>query len=71
VLLPFRALDLRPSEVPRCASHAAINFSVPTRIQQAVLPVMLGGRDVLASAPTGSGKTLSYIAPVVHHIQVI
>jgi len=44
---------------------------VPTRIQQAVLPVMLGGRDVLASAPTGSGKTLSYIAPVVHHIQVI
>ena len=53
------------------ACAAAINFSTPTRIQQSVIPVLLAGRDVLASAPTGSGKTLSYIAPVVHQIQVL
>lgn len=52
-----------------CVATAAINFNVPTRIQQSVIPVMLAGRDVLASAPTGSGKTLAYIAPVVHQIQ--
>lgn len=47
----------------------AINFTAPTRIQQAVLPVMLARRDVLASASTGSGKTLAYVAPIVNVIQ--
>lgn len=62
----FEGLGLASS----LADHLeAINFSKPTRIQQSVIPVMLAGRDVLASAPTGSGKTLSYIAPVVHQIQ--
>jgi superfamily II DNA/RNA helicase len=52
------------------AAAAAINFMTPTRIQQAVIPLLLAGRDVLASAPTGSGKTLSFVAPIAHYIQV-
>lgn len=62
----FKGLGLAPS----LADHLeAINFAVPTRIQQAVLPAMLARRDILASAPTGSGKTLAYVAPIVDYIQ--
>ena len=50
--------------------HADINFSSPTRIQQAAIPMLLMGRDALVNAPTGSGKTLAYLAPIIHDLQV-
>jgi ATP-dependent RNA helicase SrmB len=40
----------------------------PTLIQQEVVPTMLEGRDVLASAPTGTGKTLAFLLPAVQHL---
>lgn len=40
----------------------------PTPIQSAVIPAALHGRDVLVSAPTGSGKTAAYAIPIVQHI---
>ena len=32
------------------------------------IPALLHGREMLACAPTGSGKTLSFLIPVVHHL---
>ncbi|KDD73095.1 DEAD/DEAH box helicase, partial [Helicosporidium sp. ATCC 50920] len=42
-----------------------LGFVSPTAVQQASLPPLLGGRDVLVRAPTGSGKTLSYLVPLL------
>ncbi|MFM2483279.1 ATP-dependent RNA helicase SrmB [Celerinatantimonas sp. YJH-8] len=40
----------------------------PTTIQQEVIPVLLDGYDVLASAPTGTGKTLAFLLPAFQHL---
>ncbi|MCL5049079.1 MAG: ATP-dependent RNA helicase SrmB [Firmicutes bacterium] len=40
----------------------------PTTIQQDVIPLALEGRDVLASSPTGTGKTLAFVLPIVQHL---
>ena len=43
-------------------------YARPSPIQRAVLPVMLSDRDVLACAPTGSGKTAAFVIPVLAKI---
>ena len=43
-------------------------FSRPTAIQAAAIPPALEGRDVLGSAPTGTGKTAAYLLPVLQHL---
>ena len=42
--------------------------AAPTAVQRAVLPAALAGRDVVARASTGSGKTYAYLAPTLHKI---
>jgi len=49
----------------------ALNFTLPTPVQVAAIPPALEGRDVLATAQTGTGKTLSYLIPVVELLQKI
>ena len=43
----------------------ANKFEIPTPVQVAAIPPALEGRDVLATAQTGTGKTLSYLIPIV------
>ncbi|WDE12793.1 ATP-dependent RNA helicase SrmB [Thalassomonas haliotis] len=43
-------------------------FKKPTSIQQLVLPEAMAGKDVLASAPTGTGKTAAFILPAAQHL---
>ena len=45
-----------------------MGFSKPTPIQEQVLPVILKGRDVIACAQTGTGKTAAYLLPLLHKI---
>ncbi|XP_069497330.1 probable ATP-dependent RNA helicase DDX59 [Ambystoma mexicanum] len=40
-------------------------YEVPTRVQMQLLPAGLAGRDVVASADTGSGKSLAFLLPVI------
>src|ERR1700691_2472288 len=47
---------------------AANEFSVPTPVQAAATPLALAGKDVLATAQTGTGKTLAFLIPVIEHL---
>jgi ATP-dependent RNA helicase RhlE len=44
-------------------------FETPTPVQAGAIPPALGGRDVLATAQTGTGKTLSFLIPIVEMLQ--
>lgn len=48
--------------------HDKLKFEKPSAIQSQALPTILSGRDVIGIAKTGSGKTLSYVLPMLRHI---
>ena len=53
------------------AIHKAVEqmgFAEMTEIQEKTIPVMLAGRDVIAKAPTGTGKTCAFGIPVAEQI---
>ncbi|RMC93598.1 DEAD/DEAH box helicase [Aquitalea palustris] len=47
------------------ASASAQGYAAPTAIQQAAIPAILQGHDLLATAQTGSGKTAAYCLPML------
>mmetsp|Transcript_46351 Transcript_46351/g.110142 ORF Transcript_46351/g.110142 Transcript_46351/m.110142 type:complete len:589 (+) Transcript_46351:171-1937(+) len=47
---------------------SALGFSRPTQIQASAIPKILSGRDVIMGAETGSGKTLSYLLPIIERV---
>ena len=47
---------------------AAAGFTQPTPVQAAAIPPALEGRDILATAQTGTGKTLSFLVPLVERL---
>ncbi len=48
---------------------AQANFTIPTPVQEGAIPPALEGRDVLATAQTGTGKTLSFLIPIIEGLQ--
>lgn len=47
----------------------AAGYTVPTPVQVGVIPLALAGRDVCASAVTGSGKTAAFLLPCLERLQ--
>lgn len=43
-------------------------YQEPTPIQMQALPIMLEGKQILACAPTGSGKTAAFLLPIIHQL---
>lgn len=43
-------------------------FGQPTQVQTAAFPFILEGKDILAESPTGTGKTLAYLLPILNKI---
>jgi ATP-dependent RNA helicase RhlE len=62
----FSQFSLSPALLARIDSN---KFEIPTPVQTAAIPPALEGRDVLATAQTGTGKTLSYLIPIVEMMQ--
>ena len=58
----FASLSLLPALLEAVADRA---HATPTAIQRAAIPVILSGRDVVASAQTGSGKTAAFALPLL------
>ncbi len=50
------------------ASIKKVGFTKPTSIQDLVIPQAMAGKDVLASAPTGTGKTAAFLLPIAQHL---
>src|SRR5262249_21737340 len=47
---------------------AAAEFVTPTEVQAAAIPQALTGKDVLATAQTGTGKTLAFLCPIIEKL---
>jgi ATP-dependent RNA helicase RhlE len=47
---------------------AAMGFQEATPVQEQSIPVIMEGRDIMACAQTGTGKTAAYLLPVLHKI---
>ncbi len=67
--MPFTPLGLAPALLPLLlrALHDK-GYTEPTPIQSMAVPALLSGRDVLASAQTGSGKTAAFALPLLQRI---
>lgn len=64
-LMCFEALDLSPQLLKALSKKG---YTRPTAIQQATIPAALEGRDLLGSAPTGTGKTAAFLLPAIQHL---
>jgi ATP-dependent RNA helicase RhlE len=58
--MPLRAELLKAIE--------SLNFTQPTAVQEQAIPAVLGGKDVLVAAQTGTGKTLAFALPLMHRM---
>ena len=54
---------------PLMARLDANKFEIPTPVQAQAIPPALEGHDVLATAQTGTGKTLSFLIPIIETLQ--
>ncbi|MEY4295801.1 MAG: hypothetical protein RLY82_1489 [Pseudomonadota bacterium] len=61
----FDAFQLHPALLRSLQNKA---YASPTPIQQSAIPQALAGKDVLASAQTGSGKTAAFVLPILQKL---
>jgi len=61
----FSELSISPSLQERLT---AARFSTPTPVQAAAIPAAVEGKDVIATAQTGTGKTLAFLIPVMEKL---
>jgi ATP-dependent RNA helicase RhlE len=66
--MSFSTLGLSPTLL---RALAGLNYTQPTPVQAAAIPLILAGRDVLASAETGSGKTAAFCLPLLQLLAAV
>jgi ATP-dependent RNA helicase DeaD len=55
---------------PVLQALAAIGYEAPTPIQEATIPALLAGKDVLGQAQTGTGKTAAFALPILSRLKL-
>ena len=63
--MPFKSLGLAP---PLVQAARDMRYAEPTPVQAQAIPPILAGRDLIATAPTGTGKTAAFLLPVLHRL---
>ena len=63
--MSFDRLGLTPELLRAVADQG---YTEPTPVQAAAIPLVLAGRDVLAGAQTGTGKTAAFVLPILQHL---
>src|SRR6186997_1249277 len=63
--MPFSHLNLHPDLLRGIKD---LGFARPTPIQEQAIPPAVAGRDLLACAQTGSGKTAAFLLPILHRL---
>ena len=63
--MPFTNLGLHPDLLKGLKD---LGFTRPTAIQADAIPLALEGKDLLACAMTGSGKTAAFLLPIAHQL---
>ncbi len=63
----FSQMDLS-NEVIKALEKQGIE--TPTQIQKETIPLMMAGRDIMAIAPTGTGKTLAFGIPMLEYVSL-
>src|ERR1035441_3897679 len=66
LITKFSEFSLSPALMARLKAN---KFEIPTPVQAAAIPPALEGRDVLATAQTGTGKTLSFLIPIMEMLE--
>lgn len=64
-LMKFSDLGLK-AEIQRAVAEQG--YDTPTPIQQQAIPAVLTGRDLMATAQTGTGKTAGFTLPILHRL---
>ena len=65
-MMPFAEIGVSEA---LCTLLKNRGISVPTPVQERAVPAMRAGRDVIAQAQTGTGKTLAFLLPVLEKIK--
>ncbi|MCB1106584.1 MAG: DEAD/DEAH box helicase [Chlamydiia bacterium] len=65
--MSFDSLNLHPKILE---AIRAAGYSIPTPIQQEVIPQVASGSDIRASAQTGTGKTAAFLLPTLNHLVI-
>jgi ATP-dependent RNA helicase RhlE len=63
--MPFQTLGLHLLLVQ---ATREMRYAAPTPVQAEAIPVILAGRDLIATAQTGTGKTAAFLLPILHRL---
>src|SRR5438094_17731 len=63
--MPFKTLGLHPFLVQAVRE---MRYVEPTPVQAEAIPAILAGRDLVATAQTGTGKTAAFLLPILHEL---
>ena len=66
-IMPFKELGLNDLLVQ---GILATGYTAPTQIQAKAIPVAVGGKDIIGTAKTGTGKTAAFVLPLLHRLSL-